>query len=366
MKKWILPVVLLTAIGAQAQMTVSLQLPPSGLAIKSQLWNMLITNSTTAAKTVRVELKLTQAQTGTPVLNATTPFIVVPPGGQLLQEASFTPIQYNITDPALNGFAATSFLPPGQFIACYDLTGFEGQIIAEECQAIEVEPLAPPQLVYPYDGTGVETVTPVFNWLPPMPANLFVNLTYDFQLVEMLPLQTPVDAIEQNVPLCNQSYVSTSGLSYPAGAPPLVWDKKYAWRVSARNGTSVVANTETWWFSPQQFIKRDSVALNEAPFVKLAKDGNTAYAVFINTIKFEYRNETADTAWTYTLSDITAAAPVALALPLNSIPLRGGENLVEISGSQADLINKHLYLLQLKNSRGETWQLKFEYRKEQN
>ena len=55
-----------------------------------------------------------------------------------------------------------------------------------------------------------------------MPANsLFVNLTYDFQLVEMLPLQTPADAIEKkNVPLFNQSYINTSGLPYPAGRRP--------------------------------------------------------------------------------------------------------------------------------------------------
>jgi hypothetical protein len=75
-------------------------------------------------------------------------------------------------------------------------------------------------------------------------------------------------------------------------------------------------------------------------------------------------NEAGDRAWNIKVTDITAARAKQVVLPLDSIPLRRGQNLVTVPLHGLDeFVNKHLYLLEISNSRNETWRLKFEYRK---
>lgn len=369
MKRFLLVCLTIITINAQGQLTMNLQLPPAGLTLKSQLWNMLVTNSSTTSLLVHVELRLLDANTNGQVLNATTSTITVAPGSQFLQVNTLSPVQYNIADPSYQSFALTEFLPIGRFLACFSIVNHRSDAtekILEECELIEVEPLAPPQLVYPYHQEAIETTAPLFNWLPPSPLNLFIGMSYDLELVDIYPNQTETDAIQQNIPLFIQSGIAANTFPYPAGGPLLEPNKKYAWRILVKTNQAVVARSEVWWFTVKDNTKKDSAVQMELPYAKLRKENQLSYTIAQNDLKFEYLNETGDTVWNAKIFDISKAKPSAVHVSFDSIRLKRGQNQVRIPVSQLNALeNKRLYLLQVENSRNEIWRLKFEYRRKE-
>ncbi|MET0637783.1 MAG: hypothetical protein ABWZ25_17265 [Chitinophagaceae bacterium] len=354
------------AFQGSSQVTVSLQLPPAGLLLKSQLWNMIATNASASGNWVHIELLLSGIAGNEPVLSATSATFLLPPGSQQLQVSNLSPIQYVTIDPSYQAVATGEFLPVGQFLACYSVVVHGGDAIEriwEECELIEVEPLSPVQLLYPYNQTAVETLVPTFNWIPPSPLSLFSNLFYEIEVVEILPGQTESDAIQQNIPIFSVSSLATPFYPYPASAPSLEYGKNYAWRVTVKNGISPVSLSEVWAFTPKQFNERDSTISMVAPFAKLRKDDLMAYGIALGNLRFDYFNETADTVWNLKVLDITQAKNSVINLPMDSIPLKRGQNLITISLEPLGFVDKHIYLLEIANSRNEVWRLRFEYRK---
>lgn len=370
MKKIFFIALFLGLIQAKGQFTVTLQLPPNGLLLKSQLWNMIAINNSTAGKLVHVEMKLYDPQTNAIILSATSSTITVQPGSQFIQQSMLSPIQYNAVDPSYGSFVASDFLPAGEFLVCFTFIehASESQTnIAEECDDINIEPLLPPRLVYPWNQTPIDTRNPVFNWLPPAPLNTFTDLKYDFTLVEVYTGQSEADAIALNIPLCRQSNLSDLSLLYPQGATVLDLNKKYAWQITAKNGQASAGQSEVWWFTIKDFASADSALINDIPYSKLRKDNVTGYAIFSNELKFDYLNENADSLWNVAMYDITAPEKKQIDFPMDSIPLRPGENLVKyLLSNNGAFIDKHLFLLEVINSRQESWKLKFEYRKPEN
>lgn len=366
MKKFILILLLTASMRGQSQVTVSLQLPPSGLSMKNQLWNMIVNNSSGAAIEVYIHLNLVEANSNRPVMSATTSSITLPPGNRFLQYSSCTPVQYIITDPSYQGFASSEFLPVGHFTACYSLYKVLGDghsQIAEECDLIDVEPLSPPQLIYPANKDSIETNSPVFNWIAPAPINLFTSLSYDLELTEMYPGQTEADAVQQNIPLFIQPGVTNTSYPYPGGASGLEPGKKYAWRIVAKNNDAVVGRSEAWWFTLKQPPGNKSFQ-NDQPFAKLKKGDQLSYAIAYNDLKFEYVNETADTTWNIKVFDLSSAGRKDMNISMDSVSLKTGINSVSIPADRMEqFTEKHIYLLQVRNSRDELWQLKFEYRR---
>lgn len=367
MKKMLVIVGLILGGVVNAQISVTLQLPQAGLMLKGQLWNMVLSNNTGSDAWIHVELTLTDAGTGNQVMGATTGTVSVAPGNQLLQVNSFSPIQYTLFDPAYQAFLSGDFLPVGQFMVCYNVIQHRGDAVervSEECDYIDVEPLSPPQLIYPYNQTAIEMAEPIFTWLPPAPSALFTNMTYELEIVEMLPGQTESDAIQQNIPFYTVSNLISPVHPYPGGAPELEMDKKYAWRVSVKNSNSVIAVTETWWFNYKIYGSRDRSSQNGLPFSKLRRDNQPSFALALNDLKFDYVNETEDSVWNIRVVDISTAQSHEVDLPMDSIPLQRGQNFISISlGDLPGYVDKHLYLLEVANSRNEVWRLKFEYLK---
>jgi hypothetical protein len=114
-------------------------------------------------------------------------------------------------------------------------------------QFLSVNP-TPPVLLFPRDKSTVSTTQPVFQWTPVV-SEVGRVLTYQLRIVEMLPKQTSLQAIEANVPVYEQFLTGVNVLPYPASAPHLLEGKEYAWRVQvfypvsqfSRGGISYVA-----------------------------------------------------------------------------------------------------------------------------
>ena len=368
MKKLFFAACLFIASQSNSQLLVNLNLPPQGVVEKSQLWHMTLINGSTTNLALRIDLVMSEAVAGTPVLSASTKLLTVPPGATQISNADLQPIQYNVLSLGYNIDASPyGLLPIGVFEACYSFVPENTdklEKLAEECREVAVEPLSPPQLIMPYDQSVVDTKNPQLSWLPPVPAHLFTNLKYDFELVEMLPSQSALDAIQQNIPLFQQSFISTTTLMYPQGAPALELDKLYAWRVIAKTGETRIGQSETWVFTIKEFEKADSLVMHQLPYGELRREDLPSYAVFTNGLKFDYLNEYGDTTWNLAVYDLLSPDRRKIHLNMDSTPLKPGQNLVSYDLRRAaGFVDKHLYLLEVINSRKESWRLRFEYRK---
>jgi hypothetical protein len=367
MKKLMILSSLLVSLCCEAQLLINLQTAPAGMVQKSQLWNMSVSNINNASLTFHIEVVMSDVSTGTPVLSAVTRPMTLPSGTTQLNASSFVPVQYNIISAAYNiDQSPNGLLPIGNFEVCYNFLRHipeDVEKIAEECQEITVEPISPPQLLFPDDQSAIEISCPQLSWLPPAPVSLFTHLTYDLQLVEILANQMAEDAVQKNLPVFIQQGIVTTNSLYPFSAPALQPDKQYAWRVTAKNNSVQVGQSETWQFNIKQNKQVDSLEA-KLPYAKLEKNDQGSFALFFGEIRFDYYNDTEDSVWHISCVDLTSTGHSPFSLRIDSIPLIKGQNLVKCNVREHhEFIDKHLYLLKIKNSRNEIWLLRFEYRK---
>ena len=237
-----------TPFFAQAQITVNVVLPPAGMVQKDQLWNLALVNNYNTQFEINILFTLQDAVTGQSVLSAGTRSISLGKGLKMLQARDVQPVQYN---SAAAGFTG-NFLPLGSYLACYTIRRMNGdgtETLANECIRINITPLSPPLLNTPADKSVITSTYPQFTWLPPTPLDMFDNLQYDISMAEVMPGQSPAEAILYNTPQYVSGRLKLPYESYPSSYTKLEAGKTYAWQVTARNGASYAAVTEAWTFT---------------------------------------------------------------------------------------------------------------------
>lgn len=277
--------VLLLALGvssAEGQVSIALLEPPAGLVQKNQLWNLSLVYSGASSITVRIGLTVVEIGENQPVMTAYSRPITLMKGIKQVRSADVSPVDYAFVSPAFNRLA-DQFLPLGNYRVCYSVySGDKGAEItmAEDCIAIEVQPLAPPQLTLPADSANIQTFYPQFSWLPPAPLTLFNDLNYELLLTEVRSDQTAASAIQENIPLFNARRLSTMVTVYPSSNKRLDTGKVYAWRVIARNGEAFAAQSEVWTFKVEE-QKIDNPTPAGGVYLELKSDYNNAVAGII-------------------------------------------------------------------------------------
>lgn len=343
---------------ATAQISMTLQVPPSGVIIKSQLWNILLVNKT-GADEVQITLALTDANTSEPVLSGLTlPFILNSGTSQLT--AKDLAIQYDYLSPVIADRDPNGFLPAGSYEACFTLTQTNHPVPVEACINITVEPLSPPLLNMPLDESASESSAPQFNWLPPSPLNMFSELNYDLILVEVQKGQAPAVAIQQNVPVFLNIAIPNIFCNYPSSNTPLDTSKLYAWQIVAKNGNQYAAQSDVWTFRVKTDSTSNTVADND-PYIKLKRQLDASFSVCYGILKFNYNNESEDSIVAYNIFGITEEDN-GNNVREGEIKVNVGENFLALPLVDDNrLIPGKMYLLQLFNSRNEYWNLKFIY-----
>jgi hypothetical protein len=369
MKKTILFVfaLILTANFAIAQVIINLQLPLTGLNVKSQLWNMSLTNTSSGSLSVKINMVMTDIATGQQVLSGTTNLFSLQKGTKIIQYNDVVPVNYTVLnnnygiDASPNGF-----LPIGNFNVCFEVIKKaveDVETLTEDCASVEIEPASPPYLNVPNDEAEIEDNRPLFTWLPPAPLNLFNNLSYSLKLVEILKYQSSATAIQQNFPLLGLQQISGLSVQFPFSAAPLDTGKIYAWQITANNNNLLVAKTDVWTFKIKPASDK-AVKNKETPYFKLKTEISSGYFVCESILKFEYTNEINDSLVSVKVYDITKQNknPITLANPV--LKLKNGQNLIDIDLSEnRGIVAGHLYTIVLINSKGENWAGKFEFKK---
>ncbi len=350
-----------------AQLMINLQLPPTGLTLKSQLWNFSLINPNSSLLRTKVEVVLQDASNNQRVLSGIGSLISVESAAQQIKYSDVSPVVYTVHNSAYGIDASPEgFLPVGTFIVCYNVIQYEAHNnsnIAQECETISIEPISPPILVLPADSERLEISRPIFTWAPPMPFSLFNNLNYDWILVEVQPLQTAAVAIQQNFPLLTQTGLTASNFQFPIAAPELDTSKLYAWRVTAKNNATAIANSEVWCFRIKKFDRDTSVHKASGYYMRLKKEMDPAYSISDGLVRYEYINELNDSLVSIRLYDLSLANSREILSAGLQVQLKYGQNFLTMDlRSISAIIEKHIYLLTLTNSMGEVWATKFEYR----
>lgn len=360
----------LTSNVLSAQILITSQLPQGGINLKSQLWNITLTNAGNSADRVRISMLVTDRNKSLPVFSAETGIITLLPGVKLLQEKDVQPVVYKIINHSYNvDMTPNGFLPAGNFDVCYTVLrkngGDPGASIAEDCSLIQVEPLNPPLLMMPEDRAELEGQRPFFTWLPPAPMQLFNRLTYDLKLVEVRPRQSPEAALQQQVPLLYKSGILTNNFAYPPSAANLDTGKTYAWQVIAVNNGIQLASSEIWTFRLKRTADDVPASDGGVPFYKLLQGENGGYFISNGILKLVYDNKGNEPAASVRIFDITQKSRKEITSSSIVQPLKSGENYITYDLNEiGSILHKHLYLVELTNSLGEIWTARFEYRKQ--
>jgi hypothetical protein len=366
-RKFVAVLLLMMGWGLKAQVTMTVHVPPLGLTVKPQLWNLLVMNTSSQPINIQVDLVMTDAGTSQTVMTATTPHVLLPAGMKRIGLDDVNPVHYQAGAGYALDADPNGFLPVGVFNLCYSITKWTNDIseqIAEECVTVEVEPLSPPQLVQPGDSDQIAFTRPFFTWLPPAPLTQFLLMNYDWMLVEVLPTQSGSDAIQQNMPLLTQSNISFSSFQYPLSMPELDTSKLYAWRVTAKNNGMVVANSEIWSFRVQPYVNDSISRVLHALYSPLRREKDGSYVIGNGVLHYQYLHEMSTVSVQLSITDISSANHRRVELDSANQAVTYGANYLQLDLREVDgMINKHLYLLELVNDRQERWYLKFEYRK---
>jgi len=362
--------ILLVAFYAQVsygQVVLNYQLPPSGVYIKSQLWNLSLIKTSAGSINIQVNLTFTDASNGQVIFTATSGIYPLTQQVTQLQSTNLTPIFYTVVNGSYNvTVSPDGFLPIGKFDACISILKYDNDVatkIAEECSTIEIEPASPPILVSPEDNEPSYEKNPFFNWLPPSPLSGFSNLSYDITLVEVDGMQSPGDAVQQNIPVFFQQSLAVNSIMYPTSLPPLDTSKLYAWQVSAKSSNNAIAKSEVYTFRVRDYTIDTVVSVSTNFYVPLKRENDASYASFGGEIKFEYLNEINDSSALLAIGDITNPSnKVGIDSPFIKLAL--GENFIrqDVTGFSG-MIPDHFYLLEFINSKKEHWSLKFQYKK---
>ena len=206
---------------------------------------LIVTNTDTSdvQASVRARFLLGDATVGT----AGSPIMLVPGSHTPVpvpkvsvysgaQVANWTQMQ--ITGPIASAYRRTGRLPEGSYQLCMEFTNVttQGRPLpdAGACTQFLVTYPQPPMLIAPADEQSVVTAYPTFQWTPVvMPAGR--QASYLLRVVELLPGQTPLKALEADVPMFETVVNTITTLTYPPTALPLEAGKTYAWRVQAVN-----------------------------------------------------------------------------------------------------------------------------------
>lgn len=357
MRKYLWFILLLLSLRTTAQVSMTVQLPPAGVLLKAQLWNIVLVSAATRPVDVRIAIRVSDAHTNQPLFTGITRTISLKKGAKQLQLADVMPVQYEYlsatTDRSVNGL-----LPAGNFLACYSLiveAGADkgGGQPGEDCIPFTIEPLSPPLLNSPADQSVLETRLPQFTWLPPAPLNLFNDLNYEMILTEVHTGQSAQESVQQNIPIYRAPRVKNIFVNYPSSGVALDTAKDYAWTVIAKNGAQFAAQTEIWTFRIKGANVNDR-AYEEA-YVQLKRELDGSATTSTGTLQFAYSNDAGDATVKYEIVALDEGNGI---VQTGTLKLTPGANLLQLKLGKSLNAKQH-YLFRLFNKRQERWQIKF-------
>ncbi len=206
--------------------------------------SLTVFNGSNSPKEVVITLSVT-TNDGRQVISGTSSPTVLLRGPNVMNNTSLLHGNLKYYDTGIKSqIIQTGRIPEGTYSACISILGAEGvRLVSEQCREFTIVYADPPQLVYPMDGDSVNTNFPIFQWTPvQVPVQYQVH--YVFKMVQLLQGQTPLQALDADIPQYTNENLAATTLQYPLSALPLVAGDTYVWQVQAldQNGFPPASN----------------------------------------------------------------------------------------------------------------------------
>lgn len=201
----------------------------------ASLGSLTISNFDQLSFLIRIRTSVSRAGTGEIVKTLTNPIQLNAVPVQIITNIQF--ISFADANFTNNDYKQkvlfTGRLLEGLYTACFSIENIDGQVLASNiCANFTIVYPSAPQLLFPMnnDSLAADINYPTFQWTPVIAPPAY-QLTYSLKIVEILMGQSPLHAINSNVPVYENPQLNINSHTYPISAFPLENGKKYAWQV---------------------------------------------------------------------------------------------------------------------------------------
>ncbi len=253
--------------------SVTLLPPPPNQMHLSDLWHILLFNNDNT--TYKIYLRATgyegSDKSGKLIADAQTRVIELPASRTPLRVTGtmVQPVTVNKSDARYESIIrSTGTVPSGEYYFCVNIIDAgTGVSLAEDCLDQVVLNTSGPMLVAPLSEEPLQDTLPTFSWLPPTPVSAGTQVRYRLRIVEIYGDQSPEQAMLSNPSWFERSDLLVPMMTYPFTARSFLNDKKYAWFVSATDGSNKASlgESEVWWFTRHDTSTQKSLAADSVP-----------------------------------------------------------------------------------------------------
>ncbi|WP_166437188.1 DUF928 domain-containing protein [Niastella caeni] len=319
------------------------------------------TNVFPDAKTVSIDITVTEKKSGRVVMITTAPFTLFPGINNIDRNAvSGASIRFAENNLARLLRQSGTF-PEGDYDYCFQVYRQDktsrGELLGEQCFDYLVEPLTPLFLIEPFNKEKICDKRPTFTWQPSLPA--IPGSQYRLTLAEKRSGQVASEALVYNLPLINQSNILSPMLIFPPSAKELEEGKTYTWQVTVYKEGMILNRSEIWEFS---------IKCNDTPKVE-PEDGyrniedlaRGNYYIAQGKIKFAVYNAYEETNLQYSLFCLNKPDQAFKHLP--KVKLKRGNNniVIDLSDNEAFIDGYH-YILTVRLPNNLEKKLRFTYK----
>ena len=340
---------------ANAQVNVVLRQPVSWHFTLDQIWNADILNAGSSPIPVVVNVRVSKAS-GALLVEAKSAEIVLNPGINTLNASRIVSPKYIFAGAADVNIRSGVF-PFGKYTISMRIYDRNNQEIGiGSLEEFEINVLSPPLLFVPSNESEISTQYPLLSWSPPSPLVSGLSIVYDLRLVEVMPGQTPYDAVRRNFARVDIHDIPVCYLQYPASSNALEDGKKYAWQVVARNSSYVIGETEIWTFN---YVKpRFTEPTTTVVYSKVKKIRDGSFCTLISgRLYFQYDEQYAASVTRFEIFD---GDHKSVSNKCNQKLLKKtGDNRFEIDIEKCSSFKKGYYFLEIENEKQDKFYLTF-------
>lgn len=355
-------VIILTCLSLMASSQVTFQFSPEiqGRTADGLLW-VKLTNLYQQSRTVSMEISVSERKVGKVISVVTQPFSLMPGMNNLDRRAASTAVIRFADNNLARLLKQSSTFPEGEYEYCFqaflaDKTGNK-ELLGEQCFDYLVEPLTPLFLIEPFLKEQTCEKRPTFTWQPSLP--FIPGAQYRLTLAEMRPNQSVQEALVYNLPLFNQSNITSPMLLYPSAARSLEEGMTYSWQVTVYKEGVILNRSEIWEFT---------VRCNDTPKVEKTEGfrdiddlarGN--YYIAKGKVDFALYNAYEAQSLKYTLYCINKPDQTFKHLPKLKLT-RGNNNVTIDLSDNKEMVDGFNYILTVQSPSGITKRLRFIYK----
>lgn len=240
----------LTGFASAQTITTTLDFPSEQRVRIADVWNVTVVNHGTA----RVSLELVATvrdPAGVVALSARATGPIVRGGeARRVRLRDLRALAIVDISPAMrSAMGRTGLLPDGDWSICIEVIASD-QGRSTDCRQVRIGSALPPVLLAPYDDAEVTDRQVAWSWFMQPQTTSGQEIRCNLVVVEVLPGQTPEEALRVNAVLIRKKDLKTAAWQADPAIRPFRSGRRYAWRIQAVTGDSAeVCTSEIWSFT---------------------------------------------------------------------------------------------------------------------